>query len=147
MVDESRARQHMTVEKPANGLKNDHLQKSATTHANTTVHAASFAGNEFTPCEKQAKFADASDMDDYSDKFTPENAIRRSGNIAQRRAQKLQSKEAIQSLKQISLQPQSPACGSGADDGAASKSQPGGGALALRLTRHRTSQQLSLIHI
>ena len=61
--------QPMTCKKPNNGQKNvENLQKSATTKANTGVHC--------TPLQKQQSF-DAVD-NNYSDKFTPEVAKKRS---------------------------------------------------------------------
>lgn len=60
----------MTVEKPSNGLKNDVLMKSAKTTANT-MHVSLLSGNPFTPKDKNIS---VSDGEDYSDKFTPENA-------------------------------------------------------------------------
>ena len=67
----------MTVAKPSNGLKNDNLQKSATTNTNTVQ--VSYMGAVYTPKDKQPKFLqredgrDDHDDDDFSDKFTPEN--------------------------------------------------------------------------
>lgn len=60
----------MTVEKPSNGLKNDILQKSAKTNANT-MQVSLLSGHPFSPKDK---IDGVSDVDDYSEKFTPENA-------------------------------------------------------------------------
>lgn len=64
----------MTVKKPSNGFEpDDHLQKSAKTNTNTTAMPVSLLGGiQFTPRDKNAA-ARMSDVDNYSDKFTPDN--------------------------------------------------------------------------
>ena len=63
-------RQHLTVEKPSNGLNNDNLQKSATTNANT-MQVSLMSGHHYTPVNKHGG-APGSDVDNLSDKFTPD---------------------------------------------------------------------------
>lgn len=49
------------------------------------------SGNHFTPNDKQPKHM--SDVDNYSDKFTPENAVAQHSHAKQARAEKILSKE------------------------------------------------------
>ena len=84
-------RQHLTVEKPSHGLQNnENLQKSAKTNTNT-VQVSLMSGNHFTPHDKHPKHM--SDVDNYSDKFTPENAVAQHSHAKHARAEKILSKE------------------------------------------------------
>jgi len=50
------------------------------------------SGNPFTPKDKHPPHI-SSDVDNYSDKFTPENAAAQNSHIKQARAEKLQTKD------------------------------------------------------
>ena len=49
------------------------------------------SGNHFTPKDKHPQHM--SDVDNYSDKFTPENAVAMTSHAKQLRAEKLNMKE------------------------------------------------------
>ena len=85
-------RQHLTVEKPSNGLQNnEHLQKSHAKTNTNTVQVSLMSGNHFTPNDKHPQHM--SDVDNYSDKFTPENAVAQHSHAKHARAEKILSKE------------------------------------------------------
>ena len=67
----------MTVEKPSYGLNSEILQKSAKTNTNTVLASLLSASHPFTPRDKKTAAHEASDRDDYSDNFTPENVYLR----------------------------------------------------------------------
>ena len=93
MPHESTMRQHLTVEKPSNGHHhNEMLQKSAKTNTNTTVQVSLMSNNHFTPKDKHPQH-NMSDVDNYSDKFTPENAVAQHSHVKQARADKIHAKE------------------------------------------------------
>lgn len=81
-------RQQMTVQKPSNGLNSDHLQKSATTNTQT-IRVSLNSVHHYTPVNKNGG---VSDVDDLSDKFTPD-----SSTTAQ--LKKLQNIDGVSSLK------------------------------------------------